>query len=317
MHAWDDNDNIALVAVGGYGRGELHPHSDIDLLILLDDTVSNEFDEQLQMFVTFLWDIGLEIGSSVRSVSQTISLAKEDITVITDLQESRTLCGHPKLLDKVISLTAPSEMWALNDFFRAKIEEQTERHNKHDNTEYNLEPNVKNSPGGLRDIQTINWVAKRYFEVRTLSQLEGRGFFSEKEYASLRKHEAFLWQVRYAIHMITGRADERLQFETQRQVATILGFNDSNQQLAVESFMHRYYRSAMAIRELNDVLLQYIEEAIFQSNAPVINVLNDRFQLNNNHIEVTRQSVFDETPNALLEIFVLMGNESKIDGVSA
>lgn len=313
---------ISLVAVGGYGRGELHPKSDIDLLILLskEQDGSNNADN-IEQFLTLLWDIGLEIGHSVRTVEQCVDLARNDISVATALTESRSLnCEQPgcPLREQLVQATGPDNIWSPEAFFQAKWDEQQARHNKHNNTEYNLEPNIKNAPGGLRDIQTISWVAKRFFGVRTLRQLQGKGFFTEDEFAILKTCEEFLWRVRYGLHMIAKRPEERLLFDHQRDLATLFGYKDNDKSLAVEQFMHRYYRIALALRELNDVLLQFLNEAIFRAGASKSVIpLNERFQLRDGFIEVCHIYVFDEEPSALLEIFVLMAQNPKVKGVRA
>lgn len=317
-HQYSWQDDIALIAVGGYGRGELHPHSDIDILILLSDKSKSDYREQLQGFVTFLWDIGLEIGSSVRSLKECVKLAKTDITVATNIMEARRIAGSDFLRDRLQVLSGPEKMWPLKEFFRAKWEEQHRRHNKHNDTESNLEPNIKNAPGGLRDLQTINWMAKRFYGVQTIRQLEGKDFFTEREFGVLRSCEDMLWRVRYGVHVLAGRAEERLLFEHQRELAKIFGYQDDDRRLAVESFMHKYYRSAITVRELNEVLLQYLEEKIFQSRKKAkIRPLNERFQLHDNYIEVVHKKVFDENPSALLEIFLLLGAHPEISGVRA
>ncbi len=318
QYAWNlDNNDIALVAVGGYGRGELHPYSDIDLLILLEDQAENKYNDQIQTFITFLWDIGLEIGSSVRTISECVSIAKNDITVVTNLTEARRLAGNNHLIEALFEAINPEKMWDLRSFFKAKMEEQSLRHKKHNYTEYNLEPNIKNAPGGLRDIQMIHWVAKRFYGVRTLRQLEGKDFFTEYEFGILHQCEELLWTVRYGVHAIAGRPEERLLFEHQRELAKIFGYQDSELGLGVEQFMAKYYRTALAVSEINDVLLQYVGEAINQNNKEKVESINDRFQLRDNFIEVTRETIFDEYPSALLEIFVLMGNNQSIQGVRA
>ena len=317
-HQYEWGGDICLVAVGGYGRGELHPHSDIDILILLDNKVKEEYNAQLQEFVTFLWDIGLEIGSSVRSLQECVDIAREDVTVATNLLEARTLAGNDALRDQLQIETGPDNMWPMKAFFAAKWDEQTRRHEKHNNTECNLEPNIKNAPGGLRDLQMINWIAKRYFGVQTLRQLEGQDFFTEREFGVLRGCEELLWRVRFGVHMLSGRAEERLLFEYQRELAKLFGYVDSDKGLAVEQFMHDYYRSVIALRELNDVLLQYLEERVLGAEyLNNITPINERFQLRDNYIEVTHKQVFDENPSALLEIFVLIGKTPSISGVRA
>lgn len=311
-------DSISLEAVGGYGRGELHPCSDIDLLILHRTHVFDECKHNIERFLTFLWDIGLEIGSSVRTVQQTVEIAETDITVATNLFESRNLVGDQSLRYELLQAITPDKFWSAEDFFRAKYVEQQERHKKYNDTEYNLEPNIKNAPGGLRDIQTINWVIKRYFGVRTLKQLEGKGFFTDEELSLLNSGEEYLWRVRYALHMVAKRPEERLLFDFQREIAKLFGFADSHEGLAVEQFMHRYYRTVLALRELNDVVLQFLSEAILQrgKNKTVISI-NERFQLRDNFIEATHTYVFEENPSALLEMFVLMAQNPNIEGVRA
>ncbi len=317
-HQFSWSEQISLLAVGGYGRGELHPHSDIDLLILLENDGDNPHPESIEGLVTFLWDIGLEIGHSVRSLNQSVEIAREDVTVATNLLECRTVVGNAQLRDTLQMMTGPGKVWPANAFFRAKWNEQIARHGKYNHAEYNLEPNIKNAPGGLRDIQMIGWVAKRFFGVRTLRDLAGQEFFTEEEFGTLMAGEEFLWRVRYGLHMIAGRAEERLLFDHQRDLATLFGYRDSDQRLAVEQFMHAYYRIVLALRELNDVLLQYLDEAILQNaSAQTITPLNRRFQLRDGYIEATDPEVFECTPSALLEIFVLMARSPDIHGMRA
>ena len=309
---------ISLEAVGGYGRGELHPCSDIDLLILHSPEALEPNKENIGQFFTLLWDIGLEIGSSVRTIQQTLDIARDDITVATNIMESRTLVGDGALRLQLAEATGGDKIWPAEDFFRAKFQEQVERHKKYNDTEYNLEPNIKNAPGGLRDIQTISWVTKRYFGVRTLKQLEGKGFFTDEEFSLMYTGEEYLWRVRYALHMIAKRPEERLLFDHQRELARFFGYTDSQEGLAVELFMHRYYRTALALRELNDVVLQFLSEVILKKGKTKSVVsINERFQLRENYIEVTHTYVFEENPSALLEIFVLIAQNPEIQGVRA
>ena len=313
---WDEG--ISLIAVGGYGRGELHPKSDIDILVLMENKCAKIHSQNIEQLLTLLWDIGLDIGHSVRTLDECISIAKEDITVATNLMEARTLQGHTELLDKLAEKTAPAYMWANNAFFLAKMDEQDKRHEKYNDIDYNLEPNIKNAPGGLRDIQTIKWVAKRFFNVDTFEKLNQTGLFTEKEYAILRDGEDFLWRVRYGLHLLAKRPEERLLFGYQSELATLFGYQDTDEALAIEQFMHRYYRVVLALRELNDVLLQFLDEAIVKLNQPTeITPINERFQLHNNYIEVTQVNVFIDSPSALLEIFVLLAKHKNIIGIRA
>jgi [protein-PII] uridylyltransferase len=320
-YAWyqlDWPEGISLEAVGGYGRCELHPHSDIDLLILLEEGLIDRCQDNLERFLTLLWDIGLEIGHSVRTVRQCVDIARDDITVATNLMESRTLVGDPNLRAHLLKFTAPDNMWPADEFFKAKFEEQNQRHEKYKNSEYNLEPNLKNAPGGLRDIQMISWVAKRFFAVRTLKELEGKGFFTEEEFSLLQNGEEFLWRVRYGLHMVANRPEERLLFDHQRELAKLFGYKDTDERLGVEQFMHKYYRLVMSLRELNDVLLQFLYEAILQRGVKkTVTPINERFQRRDDYIEVAHIYVFEESPSALLEIFVLMAQNPDIKGVRA
>ncbi|WP_205587170.1 nucleotidyltransferase domain-containing protein, partial [Pseudomonas aeruginosa] len=315
---WGDDADIALVAVGGYGRGELHPYSDVDLLILLDSEDQESFREPIEGFLTLLWDIGLEVGQSVRSVQQCAEEARADLTVITTLMECRTICGPDSLRQRMLQVTGSAHMWPSQEFFLAKRHEQQRRHAKYNDTEYNLEPNVKGSPGGLRDIQTILWMARRQFGSLNLHALVREGFLVESECSMLASSQEFLWRVRYALHMLAGRAEDRLLFDHQRSIARLFGYEDNDVKLAVERFMQKYYRVVMAISELNDLIIQHFEEVILPCEQPVqIQPLNSRFQLRDGYIEVTHPNVFKRTPFALLEIFVLMAQHPEIKGVRA
>lgn len=315
-HQFEWPKKINLIAVGGYGRGELHPYSDIDLLLLIEE--ADNQNESIGQFFTLLWDIGLEIGHSVRTVKQCVEIAAADITVATSIMESRSLMGDPVLHAELNALSTPEKIWPADDFFRAKKEEQLQRHNKFKDSEYNLEPNIKNAPGGLRDIQIICWMAKRFFNVSTLRQLRGQHFFTEEEFLSLESGEEFLWRVRYGLHMIAKRAEERLLFDHQRELATLFGFVDNDEKLAVEQFMHQYYRQVMRLRVLNDVLLQFLYEVIIQRNThKEITPINKRFQLQNGYVEACNIHVFQETPSAILEIFLLMAQRPEIGGMRA
>ena len=315
---WCEDADIALLAVGGYGRGELHPFSDIDLLILLDNADHETFREPIEHFLTLLWDIGLEVGQSVRSVDECASEARADLTVITNLMESRTIAGPERLRQRMQEVTSTEQMWPSKDFFLAKHKEQRARHGKYNDTEYNLEPNVKGSPGGLRDIQTILWVARRHFGTLNLHAMVGQGFLLESEYALLASSQEFLWKVRYALHMLAGRAEDRLLFDHQSKVATLLGFEDSDSKRAIERFMQKYYRVVMAIAELSDLIVQHFEEQILRAGEiGMATPLNSRFLLRDGYIEAAHPNVFKRTPFAIMEIFVLMAQHPDIKGVCA
>ena len=304
---WSKPDEISLLAVGGYGRGELHPHSDIDLLIVTRDDDISAFKQNISAFFTFLWDINLEIGQSVRSLAQCRQEALKDITVTTSLMESRTIVGPEELRDEMIAQTQNNDVWPAKSFFDAKRDEQQARHDKYYDIDYALEPNVKTSPGGLRDIQTIAWIAKRYYKANQLADLVNLGFLNPNEYEQLAEGERLLWKLRYGLHLLAGRKEDRLLFDKQKDLAKMYGYEDDEKSLAVEKLMQEYYRTVATLRGLNDALLQHFDEAILRANEQeVIEVINNRFQLRNDYIEIRYGDVFKRFPFALLEIFVLM-----------
>ena len=308
---------VSLVAVGGYGRGELHPHSDIDLLILLERDNYEQHASNIQSFLTLLWDIGLEVGHSVRSIKECRNQAAKDVTVVTALMEARSLVGDKQLTELMLQQISEKKIWPSKKFYSAKLNEQEERHRKSEHTEYSLEPNVKTSPGGLRDIHTVMWIARREFGAVTFADLVERKFLTQAESEILTRGRRLLWKIRYGLHLIAGRLDDRLLFEYQRQLAEILGYKD-NEQLAVEQFMQTYYRAAMEIRTTNDLLLQHFDEAIIRSNERTkIVPVNDRFQICNAYIEVVNDQVFAAEPSSLLEMFVILANDAGIQGVRA
>ncbi|MEK1905239.1 MAG: [protein-PII] uridylyltransferase [Pseudomonas sp.] len=315
---WSEDADIALLAVGGYGRGELHPNSDIDLLILLDSADHEVFRTPIEGFLTLLWDIGLEVGQSVRSVDECAEEARADLTVITNLMESRTIAGPERLRQRMQDVTASERMWPSKDFFLAKRKEAKARHAKYNDTEYNLEPNVKGSPGGLRDIQTVLWVARRQFGSLNLHSLVKEGFLVDSEYNMLASSQEFLWKVRYALHMLAGRAEDRLLFDHQRKIAGMLGFEDGDGKMAVERFMQKYYRVVMGVAELSDLINQHFVEVILRAGETgPAQPLNSRFQLRDGYLEVTSPGVFKRTPFAILEVFVLMAQHPEVQGVRA
>ncbi|MBE0463583.1 MAG: [protein-PII] uridylyltransferase [Halomonadaceae bacterium] len=317
LHAWPDN-GVALVAVGGYGRGELHPHSDIDLLLLLEQDDDTAYREPLTAFITFLWDIGLEIGHSVRSLNDCEREARADVTVITNLLESRLIAGPESLRATMQERLSTEHLWPADRFFEAKWQEQITRHYRYNNSEYHLEPNLKSSPGGLRDIQMIGWIAKRHFGTEQYADIVANGFMNDAELRILSQGQAFLWQVRYALHMLTDRAEDRLLFDHQRTIAELFGFKDTPERLAVEQFMKRYYRHVTALAGLNDMLLQHFDEVILRGKEALETIqLNERFETKGGYIQARTRSLFREQPEAMLELFLLMARHPEIEGVRA
>lgn len=312
------SEDFCLIAAGGYGRGELHPFSDIDLLVLTTNTANKEHNAKLGTFFTLLWDTGLIVGNATRTLKQCIKLAKQDITVVTNLMESRFLCGDNKLFDQMKELTAPNKMWNAKRFFEAKTEEQHLRHKKFDGSSYDLEPNVKSSPGGLRDIQLIAWVAQRIYYPKSVFQLIKQNIITKKEYFTLIKCQLFIWKVRYALHLTSGKAEDRLLFDYQKDTAELMGFEDSDNLLAVEKMMKRYYRSVLIIRNINDILLQSLEEKLSGSLfAKKPEKINEHYQIVNHRIDVLNTERFNLDPSHLLKVFHLVAENKNIKGLTA
>jgi [protein-PII] uridylyltransferase len=308
---------LALVAVGGYGRSELLPHSDIDILLLHSGDGLELHRKALEALTAFSWDIGLEVGQSVRTVDDCVAEAGKDITVMTNLLEARLLTGDGRLYRQMQQALTPDRVWPVRDFFEAKKAEQAARYRKFDDTGYKLEPNVKESPGGLRDIHTIGWVTKRHFGAQTLSELRERGFLTKQECDELFAGQDFLWRVRFALHMISRRREDRLLFDSQLKIAQLFGYVDTDANKAVEQFMQLYYRTIKTLSCLNDMLLQLFEEAILYPDAGEPETLNARFQIRHGFIEARDDEVFRRTPWALLEVFLLLQQNPRIEGIRA
>lgn len=321
-HLWhcfgfDQQQACALIAVGGYGRAELHPWSDIDLLILYDEHASPP-PANMEAFVALLWDLKLNPGHSVRTVAECTIAARDDLTVMTNLLDSRLLVGEAMLVVQLQKALSPMLMWPPDAFFRGKLEEQYARHRKFEGTAYKLEPNLKSSPGGLRDIQNIYWVAKRRFGDSSLPAFTRRGLLSLSEYRALTRCLNFLWKVRYALHLAAGRAEDRLLFDLQISVAERLGYIDTKEKRGVEQFMKQYFRCILTVRNLNELLLQLFDEVLIGRHGEIAATkLDAHFQHRQGHIEITQPDTFTEFPEALLLIFVHIAEQTALTGITA
>ncbi|MFM8331031.1 MAG: [protein-PII] uridylyltransferase [Candidatus Methylumidiphilus sp.] len=319
--------SLCLAAVGGYGRRELHPHSDIDILILLPDPAQaagdcaweQPLEQAITAFYHFVLDSGLYLGHSVRTLSECVAAARDDQTVMTNLMEARLLAGAKPLFDTLMLRTGPEHLWPTPLFFAAKMEEQRKRYHKYHDTAYNLEPNVKEGPGGLRDIQIIGWIVKRHHRSADLRDLIVQGWLTEAEFAELQAAQEYLWRVRFALHRLTGRAEDRLLFDYQRDLASQFGHHqDDAPNAAVEQFMQHYFRTVMGLERLNEMVLQLFAEIMLtgeQDSAAV--PINAYFQSVNNYIEARDPEVFKNHPHALLEIFLILQQNAELQGIRA
>ncbi len=315
----DNNSQVSLIAVGGYGREEMHPASDVDLLILLNCEPEDRLQTSLSDYVTNLWDLGLEIGHSVRTLEECVDEASKDLTIITNLIESRFLCGNKVLFECLQESITPDKIWSSTEFFKAKVEEQKRRYKRYGDTAYRVEPNLKDGPGGLRDLQTIVWIAIREFGVhslRKLSEAENNDLLNPREYHDLIAARDFLWKVRFVLHQKTGRKEDRLLFDYQRHLAHSFGYtNDENNQ-SIESFMQCYYRTIMQLERLNEILLGLLREHILKSRQHPPERINDYYNNIGGYLKIARDDLFETRPRTLLEVFHVIQTTPELKGLT-
>lgn len=306
----------ALVAVGGYGRGELFPHSDVDVLVLLAGAPNDAECRAVEAFIGSLWDIGLEIGHSVRTVDQCADAADADITIRTTLLEARLLAGDRAAFDALGR--AVRARLDVQRFFKAKRLEQEQRHEKFQDTPYSLEPNVKESPGGLRDLQVILWVSRAAGLGRDWVALAARGLITPIEARQLKQHEELLRHARIRLHLIAGRREDRILFDHQDALAREFGIGaGAGPKRPSETFMQRYYRTAKAVTQLNTILLQNLGAAIFPALDAQPEILNERFRSVRELLDARDPDLFEREPAAILESFRLMQDHSELKGMTA
>ena len=307
--------DAALVAVGGYGRGELFPCSDVDLLILLPAPAAGDLQARLSTLVGALWDVGLEIGHSVRTVEECLDAAAQDITVQTNLLEARLLTGDAPLFADFSARYR--EMLDVRAFFKAKQLEQEQRYARYNDTPYSLEPNCKESPGGLRDLQMLGWISRAAGLGRSWRDLARRRLITGEEASDLRSVERFLQHLRIRLHYLTGRAEDRLLFDHQEKLARILGIEATAAKRASEVLMQRYYLIAKKVTQINTILLQNYGTEIFPDRGGPAIVINPRFQAVRELLDIRHEQVFEQHPSALLECFLILQQRSELKGMTA
>ena len=283
--------NFGIFTVGGYGRGELHPYSDIDLLLLSKENLSRADQKKVETFISLLWDLGLDIGHSVRTLDQAISHARDDVYTMTNMLEYRMIYGDDVIHKDYISVIDTKNLWRNKPFIQAKVLEQTERHEGFNNTSFNLEPDVKSSPGGLRDIHTIDWLIKNSFRNVSKDKKNLLSVLTDDEYKELHKSKHWLWVIRYLLHIEAKREEDRLLFEYQIPVAKKLFPSIKNPNQAAEKLMHRYYRSSLNISEINSTFIQSLKEESGLSKYSRKKRIDKNFYVKNKLIQIGRAHV--------------------------
>ncbi|MCK5478858.1 MAG: [protein-PII] uridylyltransferase, partial [Methylococcales bacterium] len=273
----------------------------------------------LSAFCNLLWDIGLKPGQSVRTIPECIQVATEDQTIMTNLLEIRLIAGNQCLFTDLKDQVSQIKIWPTDQFFAAKMHEQEQRYTKYHDTAYNLEPNIKEGPGGLRDLQNITWVFKHHYNSPSLKELIKYDFLSKTEYNELIACRNILWRIRFALHLLTKRCEDRLLFDHQRDLANQFGFTDKNNDPDVEQFMQFYFKTVMELEHMNEMLLQLFNEKIIDSPTQIkqLHPIDEHFVSINNYLEVKESDTFTKYPFALLEMFTLLQQNKSLKGVRA
>jgi [protein-PII] uridylyltransferase len=306
--------SAALIAVGGYGRAELFPHSDVDILIVPADGAATASAPPIERLIGLLWDLGLHVGHSVRSPQQCWDEAQRDVTVLTSLLESRLVCG-PRSRFRAFAAGLLARFDA-QTFFRAKLLEQQQRHTKYQDTPYALEPNCKESPGGLRDLQVVLWVARAAGYGTSWATLARRDLLTREELAIVRRNETILRQIRAWLHIVAGRREDRLVFDVQQAVAERAGLKDSATRRASEQLMQRYYRAAKAVSQLNAILLQNLELRLFPRADLPTRRIDDVFVARAELLDIDDDDALRRDPRAILRAFLTLQRHPELRSMS-
>lgn len=311
----DKAHDVTLIAVGGYGRAELFLRSDIDLLVASVEQPTEEIQENISSFISHLWDLKLDIGSSVRTIEQTLQNVNADLTICTNMLETRFLCGNIDVYNDLLTTIKNDSTWNTKRFFHAKVAEELDRHHAYKDTSYALEPDIKHNPGGIRDIHVMQWIANFHFQAKTPEDMLVLDFLSKEEYEELIESREVLYQVRYALHITRFKDDNRLSLDCQPSVAELLNYTGtSNEQ--VETMMRDLYRSLRRIRELNSMTLQLeVLRITGHLGDDETQFLNNDFVRRGPLIDVTTQDVFENDKSKMIEVFYLMYKHPEVVGL--
>lgn len=315
--AWGNEPELrqaGLFAVGGYGRGELFPFSDVDILVLHPQGAAPR--QAMERFLSWMWDVGLRPSHSVRDLDECVSEGAQDLSVLTAMLEARQLCGDPGWSGKLGEAIAPDKVWSVPEFFRARIAEQAARRSRHSELMHNLEPSIKETCGGLRDLHMLYWISLRCYGEGGSSGLWRNGLINSKERTELRQAQQFLSRLRYALHMVAGRAEEKLLFEYQRAVAAAICGGDGSQD-KVEDMMRSFCRAAGVVDLSNEILLRDFEQRILPPSRPRRRALNPSFEVMDSRLRLRDSKALQRQPQAVVEAFALLAKSPRLRGLDA
>ncbi|MBE2897911.1 bifunctional uridylyltransferase/uridylyl-removing protein GlnD [Pasteurellaceae bacterium 20609_3] len=300
-----DDRTLCLLAVGGYGRQEMFPHSDLDVLLLSQTALSPKLTERWQQLIQFLWDCGLNVGQAVRTLAQCEHDGQADLSIATTFLEARLLCGNETLSTALTALSQREDFWPLAAYYHGRMAEREQRYARFHNTSYNLEPDVKYSPGGLRDLHLLSWLTLRHNGDQSLEQMRQSGFIYPEEFDLLHRAQQFLFKVRFALHLLLKRADNRLLFAHQVRLSALLGFEQSEANRAVEAMMRQYFRHTHNVMALSQMLLQdYAEQFLHTTHGVPRRALDEDFWLQGNAIQIGDNVTFGEHPERIIRLFI-------------
>ena len=308
LHLWQDfgfteRQDLSLIAVGGYGRREMFPLSDLDILVLTENPLDEQTHAKLNELFNLLWDAKLQVGASIRTLQECLDIGKQELSVVTNMYEGRLLYGNAELWHRLVEALFQDDFWATPDFFQAKMAEKEERYARYHNTSYNLEPDLKHSPGGLRDLHLVLWIMLRHYGARSFDSLFNKGLLFPEEYQELKQAENVLFRMRFALHTQLKRYDNRLRFDRQLQLSELLGYHGQGNQ-PVEAMMRTFFQATQSISQLSQLLLNSVKQRVLglQNNAEK-QPLDKYFYLQNQQIAVENHRIFAKQPETILDLF--------------
>lgn len=296
--------DLALIAVGGYGRKEMFPLSDLDILVLTENPIDESTQTQLNQLFNQLWDSKFQLGTAIRTVSESIEIGRAEISVATNMLESRFVTGNFTLWQQLSQAMQQADFWRIEDFFSAKIAEKNERYARYHNTSYNLEPDLKHSPGGLRDLHLIGWIMLRHYGTYSFEDLLRRGILFPAEYQELSQAQAVLFRMRFGLHLQLKRYDNRLRFDRQVQLSEQLGYQGADNQ-AVEAMMRTFFLATQSISQLSQLLLDNFKRTVLlPPKLTEKHPLDPHYFLRDNIVFAEDYAIFEQKPYTILDLFL-------------